>query len=558
MFAVVVDLLAGRYAAMAYNDRDRVEWPPHPARLFSALVATWGEDDPHSVQGQAERTALEWLEQQAPPEIIADRIEHAGIRTVMPVFVPVNDEHEVAEVPREKLDDAVQAAASLEGKAKAKAEKDLEKLRKKFNDDTKKSIAPPTKFGKEPRLGVRVLPDGRGRQPRTFPVAFPRTPRFTFVWRNAAPTPDTVRLLSGLLSRLVRLGHSSSQVHASVITEEMVGGDGDTRCTFRPDEEAGEHVIRWIDKGQVARLCAAFDLHRETEPRVLPARAVRYADDGAASPGSVQASSFVDDFIVFERTRGPRLPITSAAGLARQFRRALMACADQPIDPMISGHRQDGGPSDISHAAIVPLPFVGHRYADGGILGVAVILPRNADPAAKRAVGRALVRLEERGREDDDERRVRINLAEAPLMLRRVLWDPSQQTLRPRWWTRPARRWATATPIALDRNPGDLHASDPERRAAAFAEAQRSVADSFAHIGLPMPVELDVVRSCVLPGTAKPKNYPRFPAEASKTQRVLVHARIVFDEPVRGPLLVGAGRYQGLGLCFPLDGDANQ
>jgi CRISPR-associated protein Csb2 len=211
----------------------------------------------------------------------------------------------------------------------------------------------------------------------------------------------------------------------------------------------------------------------------------------------------------------------------------------------------------VAHAAIVPLPFVGHRYADGSILGVAVILPRNADPAAKRAVGRALVRLEERGREDD-EPRVQINLTAAPLMLRRVLWDPSQQTLRPHWWTRPARRWATATPIALDRNPGDLHAPDPDRRAAAFAEAHRTIAESFAHIGLPTPVELDVIRSCVLPGTAKPKNYPRFPVAASKTQRVLVHARIVFDAPVRGPLLIGAGRYQGLGLCLPLDGEASR
>ena len=557
MFAVVVELLAGRYAAMAYNDRDRVEWPPHPARLFSALVATWGEDDPHSPRGQAERTALEWLEQQSPPEIIADRVEDAGMRTVVPVFVPVNDEHEVQEVSRSKLEEAIAAGASLDGKAKAKAEKDLEKLRKKLLDDTQKSIAVPMKFGKEPKLGVRVLPEGRGRQPRTFPVAYPKTPRFTFVWPDATPTPDTVQVLSGLLSRLVRVGHSSSQVHVSVATEASVDAQREAQQTFRPDEQAGEHVVRWVDKGQVARLCAAFDLHRETEPRVLPSRSVRYAHDDDSTRKPMRSSCFVDDFIVLERTGGPRLPITSVAGLARQFRRALMVCADQPVDPMISGHRADGGPSDVAHVAIVPLPFVGHRYADGGILGVAVILPRDATPEARRAVARALVGLEERGREGD-ELRVRINLAEAPLMLRRVLWDPPQKTLRPTWWARPARRWATATPIALDRNPGDLLAADPERRRAAFVEAQRSVEESLAHIGLPMPLELDIVRSCVLPGTAKPRNYPRFPAESSKTQRVLVHARIVFDEPVRGPLLVGAGRYQGLGLCWPVDGEVGR
>ena len=63
-----------------------------------------------------------------------------------------------------------------------------------------------------------------------------------------------------------------------------------------------------------------------------------------------------------------------------------------------------------------------------------------------------------------------------------------------------------------------------------------------------------MVRSCVLPGTAKPRSYQRFPSEARKPQRVLVHVRIAFGQPVHGPLLIGAGRYQGLGLCLPVDG----
>ena len=40
MFAIRVECLTGRYVATAYDDRSRAEWPPHPARLFSALVAT--------------------------------------------------------------------------------------------------------------------------------------------------------------------------------------------------------------------------------------------------------------------------------------------------------------------------------------------------------------------------------------------------------------------------------------------------------------------------------------------------------------------------------------
>ena len=39
MLAIEFELLTGRYAATAHNDRSRAEWPPHPARIFSALVA---------------------------------------------------------------------------------------------------------------------------------------------------------------------------------------------------------------------------------------------------------------------------------------------------------------------------------------------------------------------------------------------------------------------------------------------------------------------------------------------------------------------------------------
>jgi len=34
---------------------------------------------------------------------------------------------------------------------------------------------------------------------------------------------------------------------------------------------------------------------------------------------------------------------------------------------------------------------------------------------------------------------------------------------------------------------------------------------------------------------------------------VRVHADIQFAAPVRGPLLLGAGRYFGLGLCLPVE-----
>lgn len=72
-------------------------------------------------------------------------------------------------------------------------------------------------------------------------------------------------------------------------------------------------------------------------------------------------------------------------------------------------------------------------------------------------------------------------------------------------------------------------------------------------IGLPAPVELDMLRSSTLSGTAPPWRYPRYPGKRTRPRCVLVHARLGFDEPVRGPVLVGAGRYHGLGLLLPDD-----
>ena len=59
---ITIDLLTGSYEATDVGDRERAEWPPHPARLFSALLAAARGED---------RAALRWLEQQPPPLVVA-------------------------------------------------------------------------------------------------------------------------------------------------------------------------------------------------------------------------------------------------------------------------------------------------------------------------------------------------------------------------------------------------------------------------------------------------------------------------------------------------------
>jgi CRISPR-associated protein Csb2 len=82
---IEVELLTGRYAATAHNDRNQAEWPPHPARLFSALVAALHDGE---VVDPAEREALVWLENQDPPALDVDLTVDAdvGRRRVLDVY----------------------------------------------------------------------------------------------------------------------------------------------------------------------------------------------------------------------------------------------------------------------------------------------------------------------------------------------------------------------------------------------------------------------------------------------------------------------------------------
>lgn len=87
MLEIEVELLTGRYAAIAHNDRRRAEWPPHPARFFSALVAALHDHDPLD---RAERDALLWIEKQGAPSLCVDPESTVGRRQVQDVYVPVN------------------------------------------------------------------------------------------------------------------------------------------------------------------------------------------------------------------------------------------------------------------------------------------------------------------------------------------------------------------------------------------------------------------------------------------------------------------------------------
>lgn len=549
MLAIEVEFLTGRYVATAFNDRTVAEWPPHPARLYCALVATWALDEMSPI----ERQALEWLAAQPPPVLYASE---AFARTPVPVFVPVNDIQTVTEPQRTRhaLAQAELAVAdtSLGPREATKAQRAVESATRMLATDTARQIAAPADpSGEDLKRGAQVLPESRLRQLRHFPSVTPIEPRFTCQWPDAPPA-ELRTALAELCARLVRLGHSSSFIRARLV-------ESPTGESLTPDDD-GTEVLRVPRPGLLQELEASYASHQEVEPRVLPCAHQRYRRGSTRVESADTTSVFGTDWIVFQRTGGERLPMTATEGVARAFRGGLLKHAETPVARVLSGHEDNGNAAEVPHLAMVPLPFTGSEYADGQLLGVAVIFPRDTGDADRQVVLRAIGAWEEtarasqsEGAEDEAPELVLTLGAAGVFRIRRIPFGtPPKVSLRPQTWSHPSRRWASATPIALDKNPGDLQHSDPDKRRQAFAEAEDCIRLACERIGLPAPVEVQVLRSAVLPGSEKPIRFPRFPRDVRRPQRVLVHVRMCFADPVKGPVMLGAGRYLGMGLMRPM------
>jgi CRISPR-associated protein Csb2 len=184
--------------------------------------------------------------------------------------------------------------------------------------------------------------------------------------------------------------------------------------------------------------------------------------------------------------------------------------------------------------AFAALAAVGHPRSDGALLGAAAVLPRELEDgggsAERRAVLGALAAID----------RLTMGAAGA-WAVERVSAGATQRNLLPDTWSRPSRTWATVTPVVLDRFPDDPYSG----------EAIDIVARGCTHVGLPRPAAIALGPSSIVPGA--PAWHEFLPSrKPGKPRRPRVHAVLEFRSPVRGPLLLGAERYRGLGLCRPV------
>ncbi len=564
MTAIEVHFLTGRYSATSHHDRAEPEWPPHGARLFSAMVATWADADRFD---EAERKALQWLEAQPPPRITAPA---AVPRRVVSHFVPVNDASVISHAQYQRRANAVGELIAERGDHVDASGGEVTKTVERLQDKITKARDVDSLAGRvgstNEASALALLPDGRLKKERQFPsVALvepqtsgstaeqvPSSPRVglappvTFAWDDS-PSPETAEALDGLLGRVTRLGHSSSLVSCRLREEEPA-------ATHTPGE--GTLVLRWVRPGQLAALEEEHQRHRAVRPRSLPFRGVRYSE---AVPGEVGDAdpvrpSTAGDWIVFElEPRHRRMPMTRTAEVTRVLRQSILRHVPDPLPEGVSGHLRDGTPTSAPHIAFLALPNVGHEHGDGRMMGLAVSLPRDLDEEARNATLRG-IGLWERERGGGPLRLTMGRGGEVEIRRRRSA--VALVSLRPRVWARPSRWWASATPVALPTHPGDLRRGSAAARAKAWARAEDAIARSCEHVGLPRPVDIDVSFVSRLVGARRANDYPAFRqgrgADGGVLRR-LVHASIEFAEPVSGPLMLGSGRFVGMGLMRPVD-----
>jgi CRISPR-associated protein Csb2 len=509
MLTLEIELLTGVYRA-SLPDGSRAEWPPHPERVFSALVQAWGDGG----RRDDEKATLEWFEALSPPILYADDVPTTSMRDAWTVYVPPND---------------------LRGD----------------------------------ELGV--MPERRPRQARFFRAVVPdverrledeASPAHVHLAWNVDVTPGQLEALEALAHRVASLGHSASLVRFRFRHEPGKTFDEtfDAKRRWRPDPR-GPVALRMPYQGRLADLERWFSeaggkkIERPQSPSTL-----RYSTEsrGAAmKPESTFGGE--DDWFIFEsvsKTEQFEPDILGLAHITARMRDALLKAAGENAPEILSGHSQPNVPTTRPHVAIVPLLNVGWEHANGDLLGLGVCVPRRLPTEDRRAVLAALAMFSAPA-EDDPEAP-----AYGSLKFRHGTWvlertaSPSRHSLRPARYCAESRVWATVTPLHLDRFPdkGD-----------ALEEAE-IIAAACRHIGLQEPLSIELHKHSAFRGA--PSSYPArgvrhrpdwtFPRESRFKDRLRRHVILTFPETVRGPVILGAGRYHGFGLCLPLHDRASE
>jgi CRISPR-associated protein Csb2 len=475
--------------------------PPSPFRLFQALVAGAGISGPLE---KRTRDALAWLERVPEPPIIAAPRAVRGQRVLM--FMPNND-----------LD--------------------------KFNGDVR-NIA-------KTRLAKKVW------QPRIFDASVP----WVYAWPFEDADQGHASTICALSENLYQLGRGVDMAWAwgeildeSELEERITAYDGVLR---RPS--AGEGLLLACpDKGSLETLERRYQARRfrhEAGRRVFvqppkPSyRQLAYESPPARHVFALRSATDSQRRAVWPLT-GASSFVVAARDAARARLSAAMPIRTNEIERYLVGRTPDGSkqaPAE-SRVRIIPIPSIGMRYADHGIRRLLVEVPA-ACPLRSDDVRWGFSGAELLDPETGKPKDVVLVATDDDEMLRHYGVGRS------------ARVFRSVTPVAVQ-NDAKRRRIELTRRAAEvkggierlaeIGAARAAVVQTLRHANVRTAV--DSIRVQREPFDSAGARVEPFAVGTRFEKQRLWHVEIAYSAPIEGPLLIGDGRFLGLGLMAPVPG----
>jgi len=478
------------------------DWPPSPARLFQALVAGAGLKGPLSPD---EVAAFEWLEVQPFPIIAAPR---ASKGQAFVNYVPNNDL------------DAVGGNPGKIGAIRAKKQ-----IRPIIFDDAERPL----------HYAWRISPD---------------------------PEPgDLPERICRLAEKLYQLGRGVDLAWACC---EAIGDDElEMRLAeypgeiYRPSSAGTGRAIPCPIKGSFRSLADRYafgsrrfetvvvgrsisqSFRRQPKVRFLP---VHYNSPPVRAAFEIRAAEDLNT-----REAWPLVKATMLIEAVRDsaFARLIQAfpAKEEVISRWLIGRKPDGsnGGSPADRIRLVPLPSIGSAHSDHQIRRILVEIPPGCP------LGSADVSWAFNGLTLGDEGSMGC-LISSSLGNFSTLYGIEYE----------ACDWSTVTPVALpdsakrrriDPTRKSIDAKNASERAMEQYAAQAAVHAALRHAGIATPVhEIFVQREPFQSHGMKSDSFasgPRFQKER------LWHVRLRFASRLTGPLVLGDGRFLGLGVFKP-------
>ncbi len=346
-----------------------------------------------------------------------------------------------------------------------------------------------------------------------------RDPRIVYKWENTPP-PETLRSIRLRAARVGYLGASDSPVRLRVATE--IPSDSPTDV-FLPDPD-GEATLNVPRPGDTDVLDRIYDAWRVRGASVARSQFPALAHSARYRTPDWPVKEEYGRVVAWLHLR-PAVSGRRVSAVTSLFKEAVLSHYQRihgEPPAVLHGHGFERTGYDL--ARYLALPDVGFARSRGRVHGLALWLP----PAS------------------DDMVQARVRDAVSAVQVLKgsgveVTVFPREDEMRP-WathpcrWLKPSRRWVTAFPVVHERR-GKVRL--------------REVARWCRHAGLPEPVSFRQSRSPLVPGAVD-----LMPVEVNRPGRPALpysHVEVRFAESIPGPVVIGAGRQRGLGLCVPLD-----